>query len=160
MGIQASQAIHSVIRNRVFISYSHKDAKWLERLQIHLKPLEQLGTITRWDDTIIKPGAKWREEIKRGLESAKVAVLLVTADFLASDFITTNELPPLLAAAEEQGATVLPVVVSPCRFEETKNLSKFQAVNPPSQPLSMMTKARREAYFVKISRAVEAALQP
>jgi HEAT repeat protein len=142
-------------RTKVFISYSRKDAKWLERLQVHLKPLERVGEITRWDDTLIKPGEKWREAIERALGEAKVALLLISADFIASDFINKDELPPLLAAAESEGVLILPIVLSPCRFEETKSLSQFQSVNKPSQPLSMMTGARREAVFVRVSKAIE-----
>lgn len=142
-------------RTKVFISYSRKDAKWLDRLQVHLKPLERVGEITRWDDTLIKPGEKWHEAIERALGEAKVAVLLISADFIASDFINKDELPPLLAAAESEGVVILPIVLSPCRFEETKSLSQFQSVNKPSQPLSMMTGARREAVFVNVSKAIE-----
>lgn len=144
---------------QVFISYSHKDARWLARLQVHLKPLERLGAITRWDDTVIGPGAKWREEIQNALESAKAAVLIISADFLASDFITNNELPPLLASAKSNGLIILPLIVSPCRFAETKSLSQFQTVNPPSQPLSTLTKARQEAIFVEVSKAIENAFK-
>lgn len=146
------------VRNQIFISYSHKDARWLERLQVHLRPLERIGTITRWDDTLIKPGTKWREEIERAIEAAKVAVLLVSADFLASDFIATNELPPLLVSAEAEGAVILPVIVSPCRFQHTHTLSKFQSVNPPSQPLIKMRRDKQEAIFVKVTEAIEDAL--
>jgi TIR domain. len=149
----------SRIRNQVFISYSHKDTKWLERLQIHLQPLERLGLVNRWDDSLIKPGENWREEIKEAIESAKVAVLLISADFLASDFVSTNELPPLLASAQEKGAVILPLIVSPCRFEETKSLSQFQSVNPPSRPLTKMTPNNREEVFVALTRAIENALQ-
>lgn len=143
----------------VFISYSHKDARWLTRLQVHLKPLERLGTITLWDDTVLKPGANWREEIQQGLESAKAAILLISADFLASDFISNNELPPLLASASSRGVIILPIIVSPCRFAETKVLSQFQAVNPPSQPLSTMSRAKQEAIFVEVSKAIENACE-
>jgi hypothetical protein len=150
---------NSVKRSHIFISYSHNDMKWLQRLQIHIKPLEKLGTITRWDDTLIDPGQKWREEIKKAIDVTKVAVLLVSADFLASDFIIDNELPPLLAAAETEGAAILSVIVSPCRFMQTENLSQFQAVNSPSQPLNLMSKGRQEAILVKVSEAIEKALR-
>lgn len=155
----AAKATPPAKRTKVFISYSRKDAKWLDRLQVHLKPLERVGEITRWDDTLIKPGEKWREAIERALAEARVAVLLVSADFIASDFINKDELPPLLAAAESEGVLILPIVLSPCRFEETESLSRFQSVNKPSQPLSVTTGARREAVFVKVSRAIEDALK-
>jgi hypothetical protein len=145
--------------NLVFISYSHVDRGWLERLHVHLKPLERLGTIVRWDDTCIRPGTQWREEIQSALDNARVAVLLVTADFLASDFIVNNELPPLLRAAEGHGTIVLPVIVKPCRFEQTEGLSNFQAVNPPSEPLIALRANRREALFVKLSRTIEQVLR-
>jgi tetratricopeptide (TPR) repeat protein len=145
-------------RTRVFISYSHKDAEWLERLNVHLKPLEREGRIDRWDDTKIRPGARWQEEIRHAITSAKVAVLLISADFPASDFMTTHELPPLLAAAEVGGAVILPVIVSPSRFERMPRLSQFQAVNPPSRPLVSMTGGEREAVFVKVADTIEAVL--
>ncbi len=82
-------------RTNVFISYSHKDKKWLERLQAHLKPLERAGLVDRWDDTRIEAGDEWRKEIRQALDAARVVVLLVSADFMASDFIAKDELPPL-----------------------------------------------------------------
>jgi hypothetical protein len=145
-------------RTQIFISYSHSDKRWLERLQVHLKPLERTHTIARWDDTLIEPGSKWREEIDKALKAAKVAILLVSADFLASDFIAHNELPPLLKAAEEEGAVILPVIVSPCRFLQTQELAQFQAVNPPSHPLVGLRRNNREAILVKVAEAVEQAL--
>ena len=66
------------------------------------------------------------------------AVLLVSADFLASDFIADNELPPLLVAAENEGVIILPVIVSPCLFTNVPALARFQAVNLPSKPLSAL----------------------
>lgn len=145
--------------NSIFISYSHSDSRWLQRLQVHLKPLERLGKIVLWDDTHIDPGQKWRNEIKKALSTAKAAILLVSADFLASDFIANNEVPSLLASAESRGAVILPVIVSSCRFSQTESLSQFQAVNPPTQPLNMMSKGRQEAVFVKVSEAIEKALK-
>jgi hypothetical protein len=143
------------MRNQIFVSYSHKDKKWLSRLQVHLAPLEQNGVVSVWDDTKIKPGTKWRDEIERALASAKAAILLVSADFLASEFISKNELPPLLAAAERDGALIIPVIVSACRFLETASIAMFQAVNSPSQPLTGMGKDAQEEVFYEVSKAVE-----
>lgn len=147
-------------RDQVFISYSHKDARWLQRLQVHLRPLEKGGLIDSWDDTRIKPGAKWRIEIAKAMGRARVAVLLISADFLASEFILDDELPPLLHAAASQGVMILPVIVSPCRFEKTKSLSQFQSVNPPTKPLSKLDTTKREEVFCQVTDAVEAALYP
>jgi hypothetical protein len=144
--------------NKIFISYSHKDCKWLERLRVHLRPIEREGKIECWDDKRIQPGEMWKDEIRKAVASSKIAVLLVSADFLASDFIANNELPPLLAAAKAGGSTILPVIIGPCRFEKDINLSKFQAVNPPSQPLINLNEGDQEAVFVKLADTIEAAL--
>ena len=144
-------------RENVFISYSHKDVKWLQRLRVHLRPLEREHRIEIWDDTRIIPGSKWKEEIERGLSSSKVAVLLVSADFLASDFIAADELPPLLDAAEKEGVIILPLLLSPSRFLRTK-LSHFQAVNSPSELIINMSKGEQEAVLVKLTEIIEASL--
>ncbi|HVH92523.1 MAG TPA: toll/interleukin-1 receptor domain-containing protein, partial [Candidatus Acidoferrum sp.] len=109
-----------------------------------------------WEDTQIRAGSDWRDEILKAIEKARVAVLLLSADFLASNFIATDELPPLLRAASEDGAKVLPLIVSPCRFLKTPSLSRFQSVNP-STPLIAMSRAESEAMLVKLTDAVEEA---
>lgn len=145
-------------RKGVFISYSHADAEWLERLQKHLRPLEREG-VEIWDDTRLRPGEPWREEIREALAAAKVAILLISADFLASDFIVTDELPPLLKAAEGNGATILPVIISPSRFTRMESLSRFQSVNDPKRPLVKMRRASSEAVLDQVAQAVEEALK-
>ena len=144
------------MRSQVFISYSHKDKRWLDQLQVFLKPLERSGKVTRWDDTKIKAGHKWKDEIQAGLESAKVAVLLISADFLASDFIAENELPPLLEAAADGGAAILSVVISPCVLPPS--ISQFQTVNDPNRPLVDMSKGDRDRVWVKVVKNIEEAI--
>src|SRR2546423_9479856 len=100
-------------RTKVFISYSHVDRRFLNRLHVFLRPLERQGLVDWWDDTRLKPGSNWREEIKQAVASARVAVLLISADFFASDFIQNNELPPLLAAAAKDDAVLFSVSFQP-----------------------------------------------
>lgn len=145
-------------RTQVFISYSHSDGHWLERLKVHLRPLVRDSTVEIWDDTQIEPGADWAAEIQLALSRAKVAILLVSADFMASDFIAYNELSPLLRAAEEDGAIVLPVILSASSFPRTERLARFQAVNDPARPLLGMSPVEQEAVFDKVGEHVELAI--
>jgi hypothetical protein len=146
----------STVRTKVFISYSHSDREWLTRLQTHLKTLENEGIdVDVWDDTRIKAGDKWKQEIKKALDKAKIAVLLISTDFLASDFIVKNELPPLLKASKQNGAVILPLILKPSRFTRHKELSEFQAVNDPARPLIKLAEAEQEEILVKLTGIIE-----
>ena len=85
--------------------------------------------------------------------AAKIAVLLVSPDFLDSDFIDANELPPLLTAAERQGAQILWVPVRACLVETTR-IAEYQAVISPSKPLAAMSNPERDEALVKIAKAI------
>src|SRR6266545_4778666 len=119
-------------RDQVFVSYSHEDDAHLKRLMVHLKPFEREDLINVWSDTKIKASQQWREEIQSALQRAAVAILLVSADFLASDFIQNEELPPLLNAAQSEGVKILSFILKPCAFTSFASLSKYQAVNDPA----------------------------
>jgi len=138
----------------VFVSYSRADAAWLERLRVHLRPVARQHAIDFWDDSRISPGQDWRAEIEKALAAARVAILLVSADFLASDFIVNNELPPLLHRASRGGVLVLPMIVGPCLWSEHEELSRYQSVNRPDRPLSSMSANDAETTLVSLGRSV------
>lgn len=139
----------------VFVSYSHADKLHLERFRVHAKPLEMNGVMDLWVDTRIKAGEKWEQKIEQALSESAIAVLLISADFLASDFIVNNELPPILEAADKKGTRILPVILKPCRFSRDPNLSKFQALNSPSTPLLLMSEMEQEMLWDRLSAEIE-----
>ncbi|MEZ4992745.1 MAG: toll/interleukin-1 receptor domain-containing protein [Saprospiraceae bacterium] len=144
-------------RNKVFVSYSHSDKGFLSDMKRHFKPFN--SQIDFWDDSKILPGQKWKDEIMKAISETKVAILLVSADFLASDFITTDELPPLLEAAEKEGAVILTVILRPCLFEAFPKINEFQAMNPPSKSVSKMDENEREELFVNLVRQTKRILE-
>ncbi len=141
-------------RPKVFISYSHKDVKHLKRLRTHLADYERNGLVDIWDDTRLIGGEDWQQEIKKAIQSAKVVVLLISADFLASDFIAYEELPQLLAVRKAEGTLILSVMLGPCNFEETE-LKVFQVVNNPSEPLSSMTAHQRDSLWTRTAKIIK-----
>lgn len=123
--------------------------------QVHIAPLERSGMVEKWDDTEIAPGSEWKEEIANAIRSAKVAVLLISPYFTASEFIAESELPVLLEAAEHEGTVILPVLISPSSLGD---LAKFQAVNSPSKPHVDLKRGDRDRVWVKLVEAITAAL--
>jgi len=145
----------------LFVSYSHADdPAWLRRVQIHLKPLVREGLVELWDDTRIRSGERWREEIRGALARAKVAVLLISADFYASDFIAEKELPSLLESERDRGLVILGVHINHSRFDRDRVLSEYQTINPPHQPVEGLSKAEQERVFDDLARRVEELLDP
>jgi hypothetical protein len=140
--------------NRVFVSYSHQDTDFFKRLQVHLAPVVRKGLVDIWSDTEINTGDDWRQEIENALQSASAAILLVSADFLASEFIVNNELPTLLEAARTRGTQIIPVILKPCAFARTPELAKFQAVNDPAKPVIRMSHDHREEVWDKVASIV------
>lgn len=97
-----------------------------------MKPLEREGRLSISSDEDLKPGSDWESKIEEELRAAEVVVLLVSPEFLASDFIHERELTPVLKRAAEKGVQICWVLVRPCNWEETA-LKRYQAVGPPGQ---------------------------
>lgn len=141
-------------REQIFISYSHKDKKWLEHLQTFLSPHVRKTNISIWDDTKVNSGEEWREGIETAIASAKVAVLLVSPDFLACDFIAEHELSPLLEAAQNDGLRILWIAVRASGYVETE-IARYQAMNDPSRPLASLSATNREKELVRICQEIK-----
>lgn len=112
----------------VFISYSHKDRLWKERITTYLRCVKIHGGLdyAPWDDGEIRPSEEWRQLILDAIDRCKVAVLLVSPDFLCSEFINDHEIPPLLKRRSSGQVHILPVIVRPCPWEIVDWLAKIQ----------------------------------
>jgi serine/threonine protein kinase len=133
----------------VFISYSHEDEAWKDRL---VKQLNVVDTIDLWDDRRIEAGENWRQEISEAIAAARVAILLVSVDFLNSEFVRSEEVPRLLKRREKEGIRVLPVIVRPCLWKKVAWLKSIQALPKDGHPLS--TKTEYEADLAKLAEEV------
>jgi GUN4-like/TIR domain len=117
----------------VFISYSKQDKELRDGLLAHLRPLERQGIIS-WHDRQILPGTKWDEEIKARLNAADIILLLISADFLATDYCAQVEIPEALRRHEAGEATVMPVILRSCGWKYTP-LAAIQAYPEKAKPI-------------------------
>jgi internalin A len=145
-----------IVRDRVFVSYSHRDEAWLDKLQVMLKPLRLHEKLSVWDDTRIMAGSKWRGEIKKAIDSARVAVMLVSPNYLASDFIVEHELLPLLNSAETKGVTIIWIAVSHSLYKET-GIVDYQSANDPSRPLDSLSPTELNQELAQICERIKTA---
>ena len=120
---------------RVFYSYSHKDSELREQLATYLAPLRHQGKISEWHDRKIEPGANWETEISTQIESADLILLLVSADFLASDYCFGVELENALVRLKHGDVKVVPILLRPCLWEESR-FSELQIVPRDAKPIT------------------------
>ncbi len=123
-------------RVKVFISYSHKDEIWKDRLLTHLSVLDYEGLLHVWTDRRIEVGAAWQAKINEAMSDSRVAVLLVTANFLTSEFILNQEVRPLLELHAQRGMLVLPLLARPCPWKLVSWLAPRQVRPQDGRPLS------------------------
>mgnify|MGYP002730506644 FL=1 len=142
-------------KHKIFISYAHTDKVYCDRLMIHLKVLKNyVGGIDVWSDQRIKTGQRWKEEIERALREADIAILLVSTDFLASDFIQNNELPPILHKAASANTKIMSILIKPSMFLDS-DLAEFQAVNDTQKTLSDMSETEQEKTYLKLMSEIK-----
>lgn len=142
-------------RDQVFISYSHDDRRWLDELLTHLQALRTVEL--SWDG-LIEPGQRWRQEIQKYLDTARVAVLLVSPQFLVSEFIFNVELPQILRAVDAKEVALLWCHVKPCLYQESP-IWEFQAAHNPEKAWSELDTAKRDRLLVEIAAKVKRACE-
>ncbi len=150
----------SLADNEIFISYSRKDREWLDVLKRNLAPFESInvnGSDMFWDDSKIRQGEEWSNEIDTALARAKAAVLLVTPDFLASQFIKERELPLLLLKAQRKELRLLWIHVRPSSYERTRFWG-YQCLNDPKIPLTHFQPSQQEQELVRICESIFSAI--
>jgi hypothetical protein len=150
----------------VFISYSHADKKWFDRLMEHLSSLESIteSEIRVWSDQELKGGDNITEEIEKALNSAKVAILMFSNNYLSSDFIRSKEIPPLIEKAEKEGTTIKPILVRKCLYQKLPYFKDILALNDIKKPLNGMTEDQYDDVFNTLNEEIlellEAEIKP
>ena len=129
----------------IFISYSHHDEPWKDALVRQLKVLQWHGEFAIWDDRQIEVGSNWLPAIERAIERARVALLLVSSDFLTSEFVTRQEIPRLLQRREAEGLQVVPIIVKPCAWQAVLWLAALQGATKDNRPLSQYALGSHES---------------
>ncbi|MCI0662644.1 MAG: TIR domain-containing protein [Acidobacteria bacterium] len=141
---------------RVFISYSHRDETLREALDKHLSSLRREGVIEAWNDRQIIAGAEWEGEIDRNLESAKVVLLLVSADFIASDYCVKKEMERALQRHASGEARVIPIIIRPVDWQGMP-FGRLQAL--PKDGIAVTSWANQDEAFVDIAQGVRRAVE-
>ncbi len=138
----------------IFISYSHKDEAWKDLLIPHLRMLERYGLVLVWDDRMIGQGDEWYPEIKAAMEKASVAVCLISANYLTSDFCKKEEIPYLLERRSRYSMALLPILMRPCLWEAIGWLKKIQMLPLDGRAVSELNQNECDNVFTEVARKI------
>jgi len=104
---------------KIFISYAHADITYQKELVKRLKPLKRKGEIILWHDGAIKTGEEWDSAIKQHLEDADIIIIMLSADFIASDYIYEHELPRIVERRRNGEIQLIPIVARSITLDDT-----------------------------------------
>lgn len=138
----------------LFYSYAHEDEALRDELDKHLSALRREGAIVDWHDREITAGDEWREVIAGELQEATIILLLVSSDFLASDFCWT-ELSEAIKRHEAGEARVIPIILRPCDWQNTA-FAHLQAAPPNGRPVTEWE--NQDKAFLEVCRAIRRAV--
>lgn len=130
----------------IFISYSHEDEGYKEKLEKHLSILKRNNIIETWHDRKIIPGEEWDKKIKDELEAAQIILLLVSVDFLSSNYCYDIEIKRAVAKHEKGEAVLIPIMLRKCDWHDT-SFSKIQALPKNAKPVKNF-EDEDEAFFL------------
>lgn len=116
---------------KVFFSYAHADETYKNELNKHLSPLKRSEKIEAWNDEELLPGSSFDDEIKQKLEQSDIIILLISSDFINSDYCYEIEMQNAMTRAERDECYVVPVIVRACLWKETplRNIIAFPCKN-------------------------------
>jgi internalin A len=134
-GARSSRDIERGRAARVFVSYSHKDERQLNELKTHLSPLERQNLIDTWYDRRIVAGEDFGQKINENINSADIILLLVSADFIASNYCYQKEMGRALERHAKREARVVPVIIRDVDWKVIPELSKLTAVPKDGRPV-------------------------
>jgi TIR domain len=119
----------------VFISYAHEDQAFLKELEKHLANLRRQDIIASWYDGDITPGTEWESQIMQRLNSAQIILLLVSADFINSEFCYSLEMKQALARQDADQARVIPIILRSVDWTGAP-FAKLQALPTGAKPVT------------------------
>jgi len=121
---------------KIFVSYSHRDDELRAELESHLKLFQRLGLIRAWHDRLITPGEEWKGEIDRNMADADLILMLISPDFLGSDYCYETEMPRALEKHRSGQAVVVPIIVRSCQWQRTP-LADLQVLPRDGRPIRL-----------------------
>ncbi len=136
---------------RAFVSYSHKDERHRDKLEISLAQLRRNNVISTWHDKKILPGKEWDQEIDENLNNADLVLLLVSPDFLASDYAYSREMERALERHKSGSAIVVPIILRPCDWSNSR-LASLQAL--PSRGRAISTWPNRDTAWLDVAQGL------
>ena len=120
---------------KAFISYSHKDEKYLERLHVHLAQLKRENLISTWTDNDILAGGALNSEISNSLTTSEIFIALLSPDYISSDYCYHKEFEKAIEMQKADDILIIPIVLEDCDWKNTP-FQNFKALPKDGKPIS------------------------